>query len=434
MPTAREQGVALLATVVLGAVALANFNSNDTTKALSNTRTKLTQPFAPAKVELKENEKDALVHSLLDQQGFLHKYTDIVPISQMAGNLAQPVHLPDADKSAVMLQNNCWLNQLSEQLESSLTNYTDKKGDVFVDGPVTKWTSAYANAAGDVGLQDTDYLMVASAKARFDGMMFYIKISHTVETCAYKKNAENDKTVVADPALFMPLTEAMCDKSKAAKLDFERGAGRALIVEGAAIPECDYPTRNTQLQLLPTVCKPALMPDSPFEGSCPTIDTGGCPTNFKFVCQAFEFIDHINRVINCPAMKKAKQEKCKAAEKPAEFMKMLSGLVQKSLADECKGMIAKSNMDLETYRAWKEANPTNSTADYTAYKFASDENLAAVCTEYPTNDTPYPVENSCTFKSEDKTGFRYMGKDFDYCGAVGAINPMIQQVIDQCNV
>ena len=103
--------------------------------------------------------------------------------------------------------------------------------------------------------------------------------------------------------------------------------------------------------------------------------------------------------------------------------------------DECKAIMAKSKMDLETYGAWKEANPTNSTVDYTAYKFASGENLAAVCTEYPTNDTPYPVEkNTCTFKSEDKTGFHYMGKDFDYCNLVNLINPKIQQVIDQCNV
>jgi hypothetical protein len=390
MPTAREQGVALLATVVLGAVALANFNSNDTTKALSNTLsnnlklTKLTQPFPPAKVELKENEKDALVHSLLDQQGFLHKYPDIVPISQMAGNLAQSVHLPDADKSAVMLQNNCWLNQLSEQLESSLTNYTDKKGDVFVDGPVTKWTSAYANAAGDVGLQDTDYLKVASAKARFDGMMFYIKISHTVEICVYKENAENGDTVVADPTLFMPVNEATCDKSKAAKLDFETGAGRALIVEGAASPECvEIGNRNTQLQLLR--CSDRTGPDCSPVGSCPAIDDSSCNTKYEFTCQAYEIVDRIKRIATCPAMKKAIQEKCQSAITKSKDMLGLARYMKSSITNDCKEIATNNKNMVLTYQRWKQQNPTLSVEDYYSDKGTS-------CTELPTKDTPYPAQ------------------------------------------
>ena len=252
MPTARGHGAALLATGIAGAVALVLFNSNNTTKAMSNTQ--MSEPFATAKVELKENENEALVHTLLDHQGFQQNYSGIVAINEMADNLPQPMHLSDSAKSPAMLQNNCWLNQLSEQLDTSMADYKTAKGDAYVDGPVTKWSSAYANAAGDVGLQDTGYLKVASAKARFDGLFFYIKISHTVDVCAYKNDVENINTVEVDPTLFMPLTEAMCDKSKAAKHDFETGAGQALLAGAAASPECGkflpkfLPMNNTRIR------------------------------------------------------------------------------------------------------------------------------------------------------------------------------------------
>ena len=54
--------------------------------------------------------------------------------------------------------------------------------------------------------------------------------------------------------MFMPLTEAMCDKSKAAKHDFETGAGLALLAGAAASPECGkflpkfLPMNNTRIQ------------------------------------------------------------------------------------------------------------------------------------------------------------------------------------------
>jgi hypothetical protein len=157
------------------------FNSNDTTKAMSNTL--MNQPFAAAKVELNENENEALVHILLDQQGFLQKYSNIVPINHMADSLPQPMHLSASDKSpGGMLQDNCWLNQLSGQFHSNMAYYKAAKGDAFVDGPLTKWTSAYANAAGDAGLQDTEYLKVARFQARFDGLNSNTYHSSTLET------------------------------------------------------------------------------------------------------------------------------------------------------------------------------------------------------------------------------------------------------------
>ena len=222
MPTAGRLGLSLLAMCIVVALSVLS----DTT---------MTQPFATAKVEQKETEMEALVHTVLEQQGFRQKYSDVVPINQMVDNMPQPmyiedtIHISESAKSPEMLEKNCFLNQLSGVLDSSITTFREKKGATFVDGPVTKWTSVYANAAEDVALQDKDYMMVASSKARLDGMFFYIKTSHTVDVCAYRNDTDNGNTVMANPTLFMPLTKAVCEKSKAAKQDFEAGVGRVLL-------------------------------------------------------------------------------------------------------------------------------------------------------------------------------------------------------------
>jgi hypothetical protein len=216
MPTAGRLGLSLLAMCIVVALSVLS----DTT---------MTQPFATAKVEQKETEMEALVHTVLEQQGFRQKYSDVVPINQMVDNIPQPMHISESAKSPEMLEKNCFLNQLSGEFDSSITTFKDKKGVTFVDGPVTKWTSVYANAAEDVALQDKDYLKVASSKARLDGMFFYIKTSHTVDVCAYRNDTDNGNTVMANPTLFMPLTKAVCEKSKAAKQDFETGVGKVLL-------------------------------------------------------------------------------------------------------------------------------------------------------------------------------------------------------------
>jgi hypothetical protein len=56
---------------------------------------------------------------------------------------------------------NTRLNELDATYETSLVDYKEKKGEDFVEGPVTQWSTAYANADADQSLADEDFLKVA---------------------------------------------------------------------------------------------------------------------------------------------------------------------------------------------------------------------------------------------------------------------------------
>ena len=56
---------------------------------------------------------------------------------------------------------NTRLNELDATYETSLVDYKAKKGEDFVEGPVTQWSTAYANADADQSLADEDFLKVA---------------------------------------------------------------------------------------------------------------------------------------------------------------------------------------------------------------------------------------------------------------------------------
>ena len=56
---------------------------------------------------------------------------------------------------------NTRLNELDATYETSLVDYKLKKGEDFVEGPVTQWSTAYANADADQSLADEDFLKVA---------------------------------------------------------------------------------------------------------------------------------------------------------------------------------------------------------------------------------------------------------------------------------
>jgi hypothetical protein len=141
-----------------------------------------------------------------------------------------------------MLENNCWLNQLTGVYENREAAYREDKGDTFVDGPVNDFTTNYANAKS--GLDDEKYMEVASAKSRVDLMFFYMKTCHIVDVCTYRKvyNEQNNKTVAEHPVLFMA-SEAQCSKATQAKDEFETGAGAALLQERDL--ECASPTTPT---------------------------------------------------------------------------------------------------------------------------------------------------------------------------------------------
>ena len=69
---------------------------------------------------------------------------------------------------------NTQLNELDATYETSLVDYKDKKGPDFVDGPVTKFSTAYANADTDQSLADADFLKVAG--------MGFLPSSHLLHT------------------------------------------------------------------------------------------------------------------------------------------------------------------------------------------------------------------------------------------------------------
>jgi hypothetical protein len=151
-----------------------------------------------------------------------------------------------------MLQNNCMLNQLKTKYDDSLAGYQLAKGMTFVPGPVTDWTTAYANAAEDIAMQDEDYLKVASAKAQFDLMFYYVKTSHTAEVCAYKGDEQNAAVVKTHSVLFMP-DEKQCAKVLAAKEAIEAGPAKELLEQAATSAECAKPT-TTEPTTSPTDC------------------------------------------------------------------------------------------------------------------------------------------------------------------------------------
>jgi hypothetical protein len=69
---------------------------------------------------------------------------------------------------------NTQLNELDATYETSLVDYKKKKGADFVVGPVTQWSTAYANAAADQSLADEDFLKVAG--------MGFLPSSHLLHT------------------------------------------------------------------------------------------------------------------------------------------------------------------------------------------------------------------------------------------------------------
>lgn len=142
---------------------------------------------------------------------------------------------------------NTQLNELDATYETSLVDYKAKKDTDFVDGPVTQWSTAYANADADQSLADDDFLKVAAAKANFDGLFFYLKTSHTIEICDFTADEANKAAVKANPVLFN-LPESQCAKAISAADDFETGAGIKLLSECKTTPTKTTTTTTTEPQ------------------------------------------------------------------------------------------------------------------------------------------------------------------------------------------
>jgi hypothetical protein len=111
---------------------------------------------------------------------------------------------------------------------------------MLVDGPnVNDFTTNYADLKtwlDDEKYMNVIHLNVARTKTRFDLMFFYMKTSHTVDVCMYKKNESNAIVLAAHPVLFIP-SEAQCIKSTQTMNAFETGLGAAL-VKGRLTSDC----------------------------------------------------------------------------------------------------------------------------------------------------------------------------------------------------
>ena len=230
MPTYRECGAILAVMLLAGTLGLCSL-LDGTSGLTTGGRSKVTfrtNVEQTGLLELTANEKEARIHTLRDQQKFLLKHADVGPINQMVDSMPELVHLLDSGKTPEMLGNNCMLNKLSDAYGDCKATYREGQGDTFVDGPVSDFTTNYANAK--TGLDDEKYMEVASSKSRLDLMLLYMKTCHTVDVCMYKEDEQNAKTVAENPVLFMP-SEAQCSKVTQVKAEFETGAGAALLQE-----------------------------------------------------------------------------------------------------------------------------------------------------------------------------------------------------------
>ena len=230
MPTYRECGAILAVMLLAGTLGLCSL-LDGTSGLTTGGRSKVTfrtNVEQTGLLELTANEEEARIHTLRDQQKFLLKHADVGPINQMVDSMPELVHLLDSGKTPEMLGNNCMLNKLSDAYGDCKATYREGQGDTFVDGPVSDFTTNYANAK--TGLDDEKYMEVASSKSRLDLMLLYMKTCHTVDVCMYKEDEQNAKTVAENPVLFMP-SEAQCSKVTQVKAEFETGAGAALLQE-----------------------------------------------------------------------------------------------------------------------------------------------------------------------------------------------------------